>query len=60
VKVGVVEVGVNPNLTNHHETPTRATWVGTMDFLYFALFALLALNGLVVVLALSHAMNNRE
>jgi hypothetical protein len=30
-----------------------------MDFLYFALFALLALNGLVV-LALSHAMNNRE
>jgi hypothetical protein len=31
-----------------------------MDFLYFALFALLALNGLVVVLALSHAMNNRE
>jgi hypothetical protein len=31
-----------------------------MELLYLALFAILALNGLVVILAISHAMNNRE
>ena len=31
-----------------------------MELLYLALIAILALNGLVVLLALSHAMNNRE
>ena len=31
-----------------------------MELLYLGLFALLALNGLVVLLAISHAMNNRE
>jgi hypothetical protein len=31
-----------------------------VDFLYLALLAVLAVNGLVVVIALSHAMNNRE
>ena len=31
-----------------------------MELLYLAVFAILALNGLVVLLALSHAMNNRE
>jgi len=31
-----------------------------MELLYLGLFALLALNGLVVLLAISQAMNNRE
>jgi hypothetical protein len=31
-----------------------------VDFLYLALLAVLAVNGLVVVIALSQAMNNRE
>jgi hypothetical protein len=31
-----------------------------VDFLYLALLAVLAVNGLVVVIALSHAINNRE
>jgi len=31
-----------------------------VDFLYLALLAVLAVNGLVLVIALSHAMNNRE
>jgi hypothetical protein len=31
-----------------------------MQLAYLALFAILVLNGLVVLLALSHAMNNRD
>ena len=31
-----------------------------MELLYLAVFAILALNGLVLLLAISHAMNNRE
>jgi hypothetical protein len=30
-----------------------------MAFIYLALFAVLAVNGLVVIIALSHAINNR-
>jgi hypothetical protein len=31
-----------------------------MAFLYLALLGVLAVNGLVVILALSHAINSRE
>jgi hypothetical protein len=31
-----------------------------MELLYLALFAILALNGLVVLLAISHARNSRQ
>ena len=30
-----------------------------MELLYLAVFGILALNGLVLLLAISHAMNNR-
>ena len=31
-----------------------------MELLYLALFAILVLNGLVVLLAISHAMNSHD
>jgi hypothetical protein len=35
-------------------------WGRAMELLYVAVFAILALNGIVLLLAISHAMNNRD
>jgi hypothetical protein len=47
------------DLTNSYNTPLRSP-EDRLEFLYIALFAVLAVNGLVVLIALSHAMNNRD
>ena len=53
---------LNPDLTYRPRYWTLPVSTGDMalaDVLYFALFAVLAVNGLVIILAVAHAINRQ-